>query len=161
MDDHSSDFAALVERFLGAIETGNLATKSGLSEVARHLAALYAAAMDFPNLKPEGADDVRDQWDERHAGLRASVAKLPVGFYWEVFDPLEAMGADKPPECSVGDLADDLLDVSRDLSAGLDMWNAEYSGDAVEHWRLLFPHWGQHATGALRTIHAYLTKYDA
>jgi hypothetical protein len=71
-------------------------------------------------------------------------------FYWEVFDPYDH--DDNQPVA--GSLADDALDVYRDIRRGLALWDASRTRNAIWEWRFHFDvHWGDHATDALRALH--------
>jgi hypothetical protein len=73
--------------------------------------------------------------------------------YWEVFDPFECN------EPVAGSLSDDILDMDRDVSRGLALWDAGAEDAAVWEWRFSFEvHWGVHATSALRAIHRALSR---
>lgn len=68
--------------------------------------------------------------------------------YWEVFDPyVEANPV-------AGSLAEDVLDVYRDIRRGLTLWDASQMQNAIWEWRFGFDaHWGDHAIDALRALH--------
>jgi len=54
----------------------------------------------------------------------------------------------------MGDVGDDLLDVYRDVRAGLVSLDRGNAHDAAWHWSLLFRiHWGRHAAGGLFALH--------
>jgi hypothetical protein len=79
--------------------------------------------------------------------------RFPVQYYGEIFNPLEV----PPEEPGIGDLADDLADIHRDLSAGLDLYDRGDIAGAVWEWRYgMQNHWGEHATGAIRVLHCWL-----
>jgi len=61
----------------------------------------------------------------------------------------------------VGDLVDDLADIYRDLVGGVELWKMGRYADAIWAWKFNFQiHWGEHALGALRAIHALAFTYD-
>lgn len=144
-------FAARAEAFrywlIEATDTGACAARQALS----HLADLCAAALALPDANPPGdiATAVRD--DEWNRAFQAS-RRLPVQWYGELFDPL----AVPPGEPGIGDTADDLADIYRDVVAGLRAFQLGEAG-AARHWRYLFwRHWGQHAVGAMGALRAWL-----
>jgi hypothetical protein len=58
----------------------------------------------------------------------------------------------------MGDLADDLADIYRDIKPGLRAWDTEEEGyldEVVFDWKLphFGSHWGIHAVGAMRALH--------
>lgn len=77
--------------------------------------------------------------------------------YSEVFDAYE-QPRDEPV---TGCLSDDFADIYLDLAEGLTKWNRGEHGEAVWHWRFSFNmHWGEHASGALRALHALAAWHD-
>ena len=57
----------------------------------------------------------------------------------------------------VGDLADDIADIFSDVLTGLKCFDDGRMADAAWEWAFSFQtHWGRHASGAIRTLHAYL-----
>jgi hypothetical protein len=77
-------------------------------------------------------------------------AALPVGKYSEIFDPSDVPAG----EPVVGDVADDLADVYRDLIQGVRLEAAGRPRDALWQWLMNFHiHWGRHAVSALRALH--------
>lgn len=76
--------------------------------------------------------------------------------YREVFD---AYNFEDDPV--IGDLADDLASVHRELWDGLRLWDAGRRRDAVWEWRFSFEaHWSEHATSALRAIRTLAFAHD-
>ncbi|AVP99241.1 hypothetical protein C7S18_19650 [Ahniella affigens] len=90
--------------------------------------------------------------DAEMASVVARTRLLPIGYYGIVFDPLEV-----PPEQPViGDVCDDLQDIYRDVADGLRHYDHGRIAAAFWEWTFSFrTHWGDHATGALRALHAY------
>ena len=122
--------------------------------LAGWLGALYAAAVDLPDLTPD------DHWPDAAEGYESS---LPIrkameellgqhDRYWTVFDPQQR-------EASVeASLADDITDIYRDLNAGLELASAGRMDAAIWEWRNSFSrHWGRHAAEAIRALHALWT----
>ncbi len=93
----------------------------------------------------------RDEWQRLYARL----GSLPFGYYGVVFDPHTI----PPEEPVIGDLADDLADIYRDLKDGMNLWTAGHHVEAVCHWRQHFGfHWGRHAADAIRALHVWLER---
>jgi hypothetical protein len=87
--------------------------------------------------------------------MQALIAELGADAdYWEVFDPYDLA---HPVQ---GSLADDLADVFIDLDEGLRRWDRadfDLRRAIVWEWRFSYEnHWGRHAIGAMRAIHALL-----
>ena len=78
-------------------------------------------------------------------------AALPFNYYSKA-DPLEV-----PTDVvTIGDLADDLADIWRDLMAGLKLYEAGQIEDAATEWKARFDcHWGQHAADALAALQTW------
>ena len=78
-------------------------------------------------------------------------------FYREMFAPYDFEEA----EPVVGDLADDLADIYRDLLRGLTKWRRGEYADAAWQWQFQFAaHWGEHTTSAIRALHALAFDHD-
>jgi hypothetical protein len=135
------------------------------------LPSLYAAALALPEKPDEAFDEVSDEYEppahnrveqvrrtDRWRALHDGLAKH-IGQEWnryrEAFDPYES-----PPEEPVtGSLADDLADIYLDLARAESLWEAGDPDAAVWDWQFHFQqHWGEHATGALRALHALSAK---
>ena len=123
------------------------------------LARLYVGALalnepeqcDF-DIEPERISD--DEWKE----VYARAAAVPFQYYSSYFDPSKM----PPDDHEIGDLADDIADIYRDLSAGLALVDAGNLPEA--QWELRFSfivHWGRHASGAIRALHCwYADAYE-
>lgn len=115
-----------------------------LARSRRCLLWLYEAALKLPHV---------DASDEHDAGPSSEPPTGWVGFedfeiYWVVFSPY----VDEP--AVAGSLSDDLLDIYRDVSRGLALWNGASKLGAIWEWRFHFDfHWGTHAADALRALH--------
>lgn len=77
---------------------------------------------------------------------------LPFNYYPEVDDITEI----ETPSTSLGDIANDLADIYRDLKAGLGLYEQGYESEAVYEWKSHFNfHWGIHAVNAMNALHSY------
>ena len=73
--------------------------------------------------------------------------------YGEVFDPL-TIPSEEPV---IGSIADDIIDIYRDVVTGLRAYRLGDLANARWEWAFNFAHhWGEHATGAIRALHAWL-----
>jgi hypothetical protein len=108
------------------------------------LARVYITALELPEVEPT------DRKTEIQSIDAPNVSFDEVDAYWEVFHPYEQ------GEPLHGSLADDVLDIYRDVKAGLLMYELGTQDDiteAVWHWRFHFEvHWGFHLVDALRAI---------
>src|SRR5262249_48569314 len=83
----------------------------------------------------------------------AAASRLPVDYYAEVFDP-SVIPTEVPVIASI---ADDIADIYRDVVSGLGAYQVGRRAQAIWEWRFGFEHhWGGHATGAIRALHAWL-----
>lgn len=109
-----------------------------------------SADVDVPPKGEPVAGDASDhnRWMARWRALGAHIGSA--NLYQSMFSPFDP--AEIEPVTS--DLADDLLDIERDLQRGLERWQ---QGDAIGaewEWQFHFAaHWGRHAAGALRALH--------
>jgi hypothetical protein len=124
---------------------------SFVEECKTSLATLYLVVRRLPDV----FEDSASEGGVGHAEWREIYERLSEMFgqdrqYWTVFDPT----ADEDP--ILGDLADDLGDIYRDLETGLRALDAGISPQAVVFdWRYGFrDHWGRHLTEALRALEA-------
>jgi hypothetical protein len=83
--------------------------------------------------------------------VRACCARLPLR-YSEQFDPLAISSTEEP---TIGDIADDIADIFRDVRNGLWYFDTGRLPDAAWEWAFGFQsHYGRHAAGAVRILHA-------
>jgi len=152
-------FARITKDYCSWCE-GDRASDPGqqLSEATRHVARLYAAALDLPEVELVDHPEPPSMEYEAWRAIFDSFGALPFSYYLVVLDPsIDGLeGVDKP---GAGDLADDLADIYRDLIEGLWLLHNGCEQAAVWHWRFSFrSHWGQHATSALRAMHCVEPK---
>jgi hypothetical protein len=133
-------------------DSGAQAARQALIRITR----LYLSALDLP---PAWSEELADQPDVERVGdeewriVFAAAARLPLSAYGEVFDPTVT----PPEEPVIGNLADDIADIYRDVVSGLRAYQAGRRAAAVWEWGFgLRIHWGEHATGAIRALHGWL-----
>jgi uncharacterized protein DUF5063 len=130
-----------------------------LNLVHHSLPALYAAGLELPNLtpsrKPSYARVSIEEWQPLFRALGKRLGNRT--WYSEIFDPY-----DRHVRGSlIGNLADDLSDICRDLTNGSRCWQSGDLETAVWEWRYgLEIHWGEHATGAMRALHWLKLNHD-
>ncbi|MCB9870508.1 MAG: DUF5063 domain-containing protein [Planctomycetes bacterium] len=153
--DSVDAFACAAAEFVGWCEAAAGEPEAEAHAVLRHLVDLYSLALRLHmrdcDLEPEPVGRADD------AAWRAvfeRCAALPFSCYASVFDPRSVRtGA---AELDMGDLADDLADIYRDLTSGLSLYRAGHRETAEWDWCVSFRnHWGRHATGALRALHCW------
>lgn len=156
--DPVARFAEQADAFARWLDSG---TDRGV-EAARagliRLLDLYRAGLELP---PESACEVDDRAEVERVDEREwrrvveSTRRLPFDLYGEVFDPT----AFPPEEPVIGSLADDLADIYRDVVTGLRAYRQGRRDEAVWEWSFgMRTHWGGHATGAIRALHAWITQ---
>jgi hypothetical protein len=124
------------------------------------LAEIYAIGNKLPDLTLfEISNDASEKFhvgehDWKQIFEHVSRA-LPQRYYWMYFDPMAK--TESVQEAVMGDLADDLADIYRDLKSGLNVWENQKGNQIIEivwNWKFLFQaHWGQHAIDAMRALH--------
>lgn len=116
------------------------------------------------------ADSAREfcRWAEGPPGSKISEAhsaRLYVSrLYFEALalsdlasclDPLDVGSS----ETSLGDLADDLADIWRDVKSGLELFDADEVEAAAFEWHHSFTiHWGSHAANALSILQHWIGR---
>ncbi len=136
-------------------------------QITMSLSRLYAAGHRLPEVNIENSVDIPAEFDvstDEWKAVYGFVSEL-LGwqkFYRAYFDPTEPID-DTEQEPSIGDLADDLADIYRDIKPGLTTWDTnqdEFLTSIVFDWKspLFDTHWGLHAVSALHVLHtlAYL-----
>lgn len=156
-------FAILVRQFCSVIdEAANLDRAEILGRIYPLLPKLIDQAIALPKIEEsEEAEDTQtdddlpkaSRWthEERRQLFKLLQERL-AGWdqYWVIFDPNNDM------DPILGSLADDLIDMYFDLKEGLALHESGQSepNQVILEWRSSFDiHWGEHALGALRTIH--------
>jgi hypothetical protein len=185
--DAVAAFALLAEDFCALVEQReSLGCEGLLRAVHVRLAPLYAAALALPSV--EALDDTssevvdeagiadseepdvdvsgrptesspdrmsHEEWMALYRSLSEQLGERDL--YAEVFDPY----LQPPKEPVIASLADDIADIYRDLAEGRIKWRQGASDEAWWQWRFHFTiHWGEHATNALRALHALAADYE-
>lgn len=158
MATHGLDTFATEARLFADWAASSSEPKMTVHAALVRIVSLYRAAFLLPQPWSAGLEvDVPDV--EPPAGalevVKARAAELPFHFYWEVFDPFQ----DPQPEPVGGHIADDISDIYRDVARGLVLFDAGRRDEALWEWGFNFRiHWGEHATGAIRALHAFLAQ---
>jgi len=145
------------ERFCTLIETAESFERDEfVAAVAVSLAELLAAASTLPDLTPTNTDvDARSSSGEVRA-LFGAVQRV-LGS-WGDYQTTLAPHGDEAERAVLRPVADDLVDIWRDLKEGLlGLAEGAPEGDVIWEWRFgFYSHWGRHATEALRALHVRL-----
>ena len=158
-------FIAVVKEYCAWAE-GTPGSKSEEVETAIRLVAnLYASALllhssllDLPD--PNPADNVDDNYRISHSewtAIHKRFGALPFNYYHVFSSPTKLKtGRPEEAEAVIGDLADDLADIYRDLKEGLLLYENGRIAEAIWHWNHdFYAHWGEHASSALYALHSY------
>ena len=117
------------------------------NECLRRLAGLYHAALKIPDVPFRAAPDPPATDDQQR--VTENLMALPFQYYTEALEPANL---DKNGSVAMGDLFDDFIDIHRDLSDGLWLFDQGHWEAAVFHWRQLHWHWSNHVIGALHAL---------
>ncbi len=150
-------FRACADAFCSWAEGGSGGSDEGLYLAMRHVADVYASLLSMPSADPDPAASEHFVDKNDHHAVYDHFRLLPLQYYGEVFDTTVV----PPGDPTVGDLADDLLDIYTDLKTGLLHYSDGNIPHAVWHWKWTWAvHWGRHATSALRAMHCFMTTMD-
>lgn len=152
------DTFALEARAFCAWATGTDGSTMSAAAALRRVASLYVAALSLPQPFGPGLSSEYRSADapNRHLVL-GRVATLPLNRYWEVYAP----NTETPEEPVAGSLTDDIQDIYDNVARGLELFDAGNHSEALFEWGFGFRiHWGEHATGAVRALHAFLAEQD-
>ena len=157
----ASEFADIARRYRAAIDAREgQPVDDFLLGLHPLLCELIYRASALPDLETEGEGELpKDrmthlQWKRLYESLSAFLGKY--NLYWQVFDPVELCDDDP----MYGTLADDLADIYRDVGECLKTAfdpESPIPTIVIWSWRFqFFSHWGFHALGAARTVHAQI-----
>jgi Domain of unknown function (DUF5063) len=155
--DKTDQFAQQATLFEAWILESSTQGQQFAHEAVKHLIQLYLATLELPSHADGGLHHVPDAQgisDEvMHRAADSLRGRLPFDLYGTVFDPQIV----PPEESSIGSLADDLLDIYRDVATGLREYERGLPAKAIWEWGFNFQHhWGRHATDAIRALHGWL-----
>ncbi len=154
--DPTDAFADLVRNFCEWAENGEETGAVAMADALRHVTRLFHAAIDLPSLTAQGCigdDDVELVSNHEFRAVYRNMARLEIGFYGVVYDPSVV----PPEEPVVGDIADDIADIYRNVLGGLRHHDAGRRADALWEWTFQFQlHWGGHATSAMHVLYRWL-----
>ncbi len=158
MDDTLNLFAGEVEEYCRWCEGVPGSAGSEARTAIRHLSQLYLLAQDLQVVEDapdvDGARPSDDDWRRVYERF----ACMPFGFYSLTLEPLD-VGAESP-EWGLGDVADDLADIYRDLLEGLSLFRAGHRSSAEWGWANSFRiHWGRHTVDAMRVLHIWCEEH--
>jgi hypothetical protein len=147
------------ERYCSLVErAASFEREELVAELAASLAALLSAAARLPDVTPTDTDladrPSQEQWSERFAEVQQTLGE------WEGYWTTLAPYGEEAEDAVMLPLADDLVDIWRDLKQGLlALEDGAAPEDVVWEWRFgFYSHWGRHATEALRALHARLAE---
>lgn len=143
------NFAEIAAGFCAWCEA-NAFSRQPERQAASWLARLHASALELPDVEPENEDGLPSLPTHALASAKRNLAYFVGMYYRVVFDPSPEL-TDEPV---IGDVGDDLLDIYKDVKAGLTLHEEGQLQEAVWHWSFLHRiHWGRHAVGALSALY--------
>ncbi len=151
-DDAAARFANAAREYCLWAEGEANAGATDMLIARRHLASLISLALDLPNVTCD-VNAPGEISQEAWKLIFKRFGELPVNYYSNCFDPLQESAA----ELSLGDLADDLADIWRDMKGGLNLFDAGDANAAAFAWCEAFNiHWGRHATSASYVLQCWV-----
>ena len=152
MADPVEHLSMIARNYCAWVEAPPLPEEAEVKTALRLLADLSSAIMATPSLGC-GEDIACERISgEEWGAIYKRFASLPFNYYLTLFSPAKLL----EQEPVVGDLADDLADMYRDIKEGLWLFDHGHSVEAVWSWRDSFQtHWGRHATNALYVLHTW------
>ena len=152
MNEPTEKFVSVVREYCAWAES-KPKTESEEAEISiRLLAGLYSNVLALPKNGPGQDIDGKRISDEEWNNMFKRFGALPFNYYSEYFSPAKV--AEEEPV--IGDIADDLADIYRDLKEGLELYETGHVTEALWEWNQSFnSHWGRHASSALHALHAY------
>lgn len=126
-------------------------------EAIRLISTLYTGALLLPPVdvvQLHNFDRIPTLGPEVLDSIRQRLAEFPFQYYWNIRQVLSMDGAE--PE--LGEIADDLGDIYKDVKEGLLAFQSDLKALAIWHWHQTWAmHWGAHAVSALRALHEHVT----
>ena len=153
--DVVAEFREQAERYCALVEGARAYRRREYAALLlESLAGVVWAATRLPDPEPSG-EDLPDRPSHEEWVDRANAVARVLGQWNPYWTTTEALG-DAEPEATTLQLWDALADVWRDLKEGLlALDDGARVEDVVWEWRWGFwMHWGEHATEALRALHA-------
>jgi len=139
----AQEYCSLAEREGNVTTTDLWKVRELLLRLIFHIPAIEGAlkSSDFNGTRPD---------DFTYAKVERRFSEFPFNFYRVVFDPHDLSATDEPV---TGMFSNDLADIYRDLSEGLDNAEKGHIEDACFEWSLGYrTHWARHALNALMAI---------
>jgi len=128
--------------------------ESSVLVALRILSSLYQQAILLPDIEMDEDFPIFtvDKVILRQIYERFGV--LPFNYYSHVFHPFALTTPLEEP--TIGDIADDLMDIYNDIKEGIQLYESHYIQQAIFHWKTTFGwHWGKHLVDAIRVLHLY------
>jgi hypothetical protein len=158
MNAIEAPFIAAVRAYCEWVDSEPRASEAEARLALRLLSRLYSEALLLP--AGECGGDISGQRISQEEWMRRyrRFASMPFQYYWDYIQPTDL--DDKSP--TMGDVADDLADIYRDVADALSLYDAGHMVEALWEFRDSFrTHWGRHAVGAINAIHRHVAdKYD-
>ncbi|MFO1021481.1 MAG: DUF5063 domain-containing protein [Planctomycetales bacterium] len=154
-------FAAEALRFeTWATSPGSTDEQAATREALIRLTSLYLAGLQLP---PAWSDGLLNQPDAESISVREcdrviAHRSIPFDHHYSVFNPTIV-----PPDAepSIHSVCDDFRDIYSDVITGLRAYQCGQRAQANWEWGTGFTlHWGDHATSAIHSLHAWLRSNE-
>lgn len=160
-------FVEAARQFCALMEERPADVKAWLRSLLPALSELYAYAVGLTGVEWVEANDrtlsrfqvTHDEWRVLYHRLSTQLGHD--AWYWMTFEPMKTQV--EKAEKVIGNLADDLADVYRDIVPGLRAWNTKDDAlldEIAFQWARggFENHWGSHAVDALGILHRIVIR---
>ncbi|WP_031370009.1 DUF5063 domain-containing protein [Lysobacter antibioticus] len=153
MNSSIERFAETARRFCAWAEGEPQAAAIEANIALRLLYELQERALQLPEGVVHGDPDELSH--EAWTVVFRRFGSLPFNYYVQQTDPFVFEDAGH----EVGDIADDLADIWRDLKGGLSLFDAGLKDAAASHWwQYFWIHWGRHAASCLYPLQYWIAE---
>jgi hypothetical protein len=145
-------FSEVAERYCAWVESRPKTAENEADQARSLLLSLYSAALLLPlHTSCENTEHSEPVPDDIWKKVYKRFSALPFTYYSIQGDPLFLPAK----HVEVGDLADDLSDIYRDIMRGLYLFRKGLEEQAAWEWNFGFKtHWGHHCISALFALHS-------
>ena len=148
----TDNFVSIAKEYCAWAEGAPLAPENEARKAIQLLVTLYANILALPNNGCGEDRTAQEITTEEWQVIYKRFGSLPFNYYCVSFSP-----ANIEEKSSIGDLADDLADIYRDIKDGLRLYENGHTTEAIWEWKHGFNiHWGRHAASALHALQSYM-----
>lgn len=152
MNTNTEIFLSTVKNYCLWVELPPLSIHEEIREAIHLVSKVYTQALLLPETETNDGfleiDISNEEWNTAFKRFTS----FPFNYYLDFFAPYQI----EENQAGLGDLADDLADIYRDLKEGLMHYESGNLKAAIWTWKWTFnSHWGRHAVSALNALHCY------